>query len=81
MLLLVIFGLDEIDKATGWGFFDYLQPVLFTAGAIYLYLAMLKFYGQGWFKTLGKFLLLNILAFFMLVVLFLVFLFLSFSQS
>ena len=79
LLLLLIFGLDEIGKATGWDFFDYFQPVLLAIGGIYLYISMLKFYGQGWLKTLGKFLLLNLLGFIMLIILFLVFLFLSFS--
>jgi hypothetical protein len=81
MLLLVSYGLDEIARAAGWRFFDWVQPVLIACGGIYLYIAMLRFYGQGWAKTLGKFLLLNILAFIMLVVLFLVFLYFSFFQN
>ncbi|MBN9483327.1 MAG: hypothetical protein BGO70_12670 [Bacteroidetes bacterium 43-93] len=35
---------------------------------IYLYIAMMKFYGQGWFKTLIKFILLSVSAIIMIAV-------------
>jgi hypothetical protein len=44
---------------------------------VHLYIAMLNFYKQGWFKTFAKFCLLNMLGFFSLLILFVVFLFFS----
>jgi hypothetical protein len=43
----------------------------------HLFIAMLNFYKQGWLKTFVKFVLLNILGFFSLLILFVVFLFFS----
>jgi len=44
------------------------EPLLFFAILIYLYVAMLKFYKQGWFKTLIKYILLNIVVFCLILV-------------
>jgi len=44
-------------------------PVAFTVGAIYAYMAFLRYYGQGWFKTLVKFTLIT-LAYQFIIVLF-----------
>ena len=81
ILLLVSFGLTEIGKAVGWGLLDKVQTVLIACGGIYLYVAMLKFYSQGWGKTLGKFLLLSVLGSLMLLFLFLIFLIFSLFQT
>lgn len=73
ILLLLVFGLDKLDTLTGWDIFSILEIVLFLSGGVYLYLSMKQFYGQGWGKTLLKFLLLNISGIVMLVILFTLF--------
>jgi len=80
-LLLLVYGVQAIRDSMGLQFLRYLYPVIFTWGGIYLYVSMLKFYGQRWSKTLGKFVLLNILGYFMLMLLFLIFLIFSVLQS
>ncbi|HRG24992.1 MAG TPA: hypothetical protein PLL23_11390, partial [Chitinophagaceae bacterium] len=62
---------------TGWELFDIIALILFLSGGVYLFMAMRRFYGQGFFKTLFKFILLNIGA--ILALLFLFFAFLIFS--
>lgn len=52
-LLMIIFIL--INSVAGYGNYGWFI-LLFL---IYLYMALRKFYGQGWFKTLVKFMLLN----------------------
>ena len=44
------------------------QPVLFITILAYLYIAMLKFYKQGWLKTLFKYFILNILVFCLIII-------------
>lgn len=60
MMLLYIFS------RLGVRYVDY---ILFFAILVYLYGAMLRFYGQGWLKTFFKFLLLNIASAIMLFIL------------
>jgi hypothetical protein len=62
---------------TGWDIFDIMALILFLSGGVYLFMAMRRFYGQGFFKTLFKFTLLNIGAILALVLLFFVFLIFS----
>jgi Protein of unknown function (DUF3667) len=81
LLLLVMMMIAKIGDAVHWKFFDTLQLVLFFCGGLYLYIAMQRFYGQRWGKTLVKFLLLNVLGFFMALILFLIFLIYSFFQQ
>jgi len=81
ILLLLFYGVNGLEKSVGWKIFAYLLPVIFVWGGIYLYISMLKFYGQRKGKTLGKFVLLNILGFFMLMFLFLIFIIFSILQS
>ena len=52
ILLIVSFLIDQIFGSTTIGWFI----LIF---AIYLYLSMKRFYGQGWFKTTIKYFLLN----------------------
>lgn len=77
LLLLFIFGFNALSDWTGWGVFNLLIGLSFFAWAIYLYKSMKRFYGQGRFKTIIKFLLLNILAF--ICVVFLLTFFVMFS--
>jgi hypothetical protein len=53
---------------------------LVLSGAVYLYFAMKKFYGQGFMKTFFKFLLLNLLAFIVVFLLMIGFFILSVFQ-
>ncbi len=79
ILLLLIFLVGAIRN---FGF-QWVMPVeicLFIIWPVYLYIAMLNFYKQRWFKTFVKFFLLNILGFFSLLLLFVVFFFLSIFQ-
>ncbi|WP_166437298.1 DUF3667 domain-containing protein [Niastella caeni] len=71
--LLVYFGVDKIKDTLGWGWIGWLEAVVLLYGIFYAFLAMLKFYGQGIGKTLLKFIILNILAFWSIIFLFTVF--------
>ena len=73
ILLLICFSLGTAYDLSGWQFFRIFLIVLLLVWPVHLYLAMLNFYGQGWFKTLVKFFLLNILGFLVLLVLFVIF--------
>jgi hypothetical protein len=77
LLLLLVFTLGKLSDKTGWGFLNTITGLLFLSGGIYLFIAMKKFYRQGFLKTFIKFLLLNITAFVMMLVLFIAFIFLS----
>src|SRR5204863_1306405 len=64
ILLMFIFLLRALRANFG---FEWLVPVevcLFVIWPAYLYIAMLNFYRQKWFKTFVKFFLVNILGFF-----------------
>jgi len=76
-LFLMVFGMDELSDQTGWELFDWLALIFFLSGGVYLFMAMRRFYGQRFFKTLIKFILLNIGA--ILALIFLFFAFLIFS--
>lgn len=76
-LFLVVFGLDKINDYFDWWGLELLTVLIFLSGGVYLFLAMRRFYGQGFFKTLIKFILLNIGALLSLIVLFLAFLLFS----
>lgn len=76
-LLLIVFSLNELGDFTGWSVFDIVALLFFLSGGVYLFMAMRRFYGQGFFKTLFKFIILNIGAIVALLVLFFVFLIFS----
>ena len=80
ILLLFYFLLLELNELTDFGLFRTVATILFLSGGVYLYFAMKRFYGQKWFKTLGKFLLLNLLALLVIGMLMLVFILLSVFQ-
>jgi uncharacterized protein DUF3667 len=80
ILLLLIFLLGTIQDFTKWEGFLYGVFGLLIIWPIQLYIAMLNFYKQGWFKTFIKFVLLNFLGFFILLILFTVFLFIAFIE-
>jgi len=80
ILLLFLFLLGKIYDWTGWEFLDIIRLILFLSGGVYLFLAMKRFYMQGKGKTFVKFLLLNFLAFAVVIALFLVFIVFSIIQ-
>ncbi len=77
ILLMVVFGIDKLKEITGWKFMEFITAVLFIWLVSYLYVAMRKFYKQGWFKTFVKFLLVSLLSLLMMVLLFVIFLIFS----
>jgi len=80
ILLLVIFLLGEIKAYPGLHWLKAVEICLFIGWPVYLYIAMLNFYKQGWFKTFIKFFLLNSFGFILLLLLFVLFFFLSIFQ-
>ena len=81
ILLLFYFFFDKMQDWTGVGFFGTLAGLLLVLNFVYLYISMHRFYGQRWLKTGAKFLLLNLQALFLMVILILIFLAISFLQS
>jgi hypothetical protein len=81
ILLLFCFLLDTIYDLTGFGIFRIILLIfLFGIWPIHLYIAMLNFYKQKWFKTFIKFLFLNLLGFLTVLILFVIFLLISLIQ-
>jgi hypothetical protein len=80
ILLLFYFLFLELSQLLSVGIFETFATILFLSGGVYLFIAMKRFYGQQWLKTLGKFLLLNILALFVILILMLGFILLSIFQ-
>lgn len=76
-LFLFVLGLDKLNDLIGWGVLELIVLLIFLSGGVYLFIAMRRFYGQGFFKTLLKFILLNIGALLSLVILFMAFLLFS----
>ena len=80
LLLLAFFLVQELHDWLGWGIFRLLAVLIFLSGGVHLLFAMKRFYLQGWGKTVGKFLLLNFLAFITISFLMLAFIILSVFQ-
>jgi len=80
ILILVVMCIGRLVDFTGWDWLSYLMISLFLSGGLYLFLSMKRFYGQGWAKTIFKFILLNIGAALMLTFLFIVLLFFTVFQ-
>ena len=79
-LMLLFFGFAALDDLPGLGFLEFFTVVIFLSGGIYLFIAMRRFYQQGFWKTLFKFLSLNILATLVMVLLLIVLTLLAFVQ-
>jgi hypothetical protein len=77
IVLLVLFALIKLNDVTDSGWIYFVQVLLMLYGIYYALKAMRNFYGQGWFKTFVKFMLLNFLAFISLIILFSLFFVLS----
>jgi len=81
ILLLLIFLLGTTARYASFEWVRVIMVILIIVWPAHLYIAMLNFYRQGWLKTGAKFVLLNILGFFSLLLLFTIFLFLSVFQN
>lgn len=60
ILLLVFYALGGLAGWTGWSVFTWLRVILLLSILYYVYKSMRNYYGQGRFKTILKFLLLNV---------------------
>lgn len=78
ILLLVGFLFDALRDASGWRIFTFLIAATGIVWPVYLFIEMRRFYGQGFGKTLLKFLLLNVMGFVLILALFIFFLLFSF---
>jgi hypothetical protein len=78
--MLIILGLSRLNSQLHWGVLGFILTLLYIGLFVYEYAAMRKFYRQGWFKTLIKFFLVNILFFMVIMLLFAVFVFFSFFE-
>lgn len=78
ILLLFYFALDVLRDWLQWKIFTYIIVALMVYWGLYLLIGMKRFYKQGWGKTIAKFLLLDLLGFITLLILFTIFLFLTF---
>ena len=81
IVLLVIVLLIAAKDKYGLAWLDPVLFILVILWPVYLYIAMLNFYRQGWFKTFIKFGLLNLLGFFSLLILFVAFIALTIFQT
>ena len=80
LFFLLYFGLDKLEDKTHWSWIGIIQFILMLAGVIYTIIAMRNFYRQGWGKTILKFILFNILCTISILLLFAIFLGLSFYK-
>jgi hypothetical protein len=80
LFLLFYFGLDKLEKQTHWTAIGIVQTVLILTGLFYTLRAMKNFYKQRWGKTILKFIIFNVLCFISLMVLFVLFLAITFYQ-
>lgn len=80
MLIIIVMGLGKLGTVTGLEFINIIAGILFLYGGVYLYFSMKRFYGQGYFKTLLKYLLLNAAGIVILSLLFFIFLLLAVFQ-
>ncbi len=73
IFLLLYFSVIELRQATDQGWIGWIEAALIIGGIYYTYKAMRKFYKQGRAMTLLKFFLLNLMATFAMVMLFIFF--------
>jgi hypothetical protein len=78
ILLMFMIGIGQLRDWTGFSGLEWMILILVFVWMGYLLIEMKNFYRQGWFKTTVKFLLLDFLGFFVVLLLFIVFLILSF---
>ena len=78
--LLFVFGINKIEAATHWGWLGYLSTLIVFFIFIYNYKAMRNFYQQNRWRTVMKFTLLHFFNLFIVMILFVIFIFLSFFK-
>jgi hypothetical protein len=71
---------DLLQKSTGFSAFGLISSLLMLAWPVHLFISMKKFYGQGWFKTIIKMILLNLFGLVIIMVLFIAFILFSAFQ-
>lgn len=81
LISLFFFFFDKLNGDLNWIIFSFIQFALVVWAFVYQYKSMRYFYGQGRFKTILKFILLNLLAFFITSFLLTFFLALSAVQA
>ncbi len=77
LFLLLVFGVNTLEKLTRISDIDWLMVILFIALFFYLYKAMRNFYGQRRGKTFIKFIMVALLSLVMVLILFVLFMFFS----
>ncbi|MET0394774.1 MAG: hypothetical protein ABW019_16635, partial [Chitinophagaceae bacterium] len=80
LAILLIMCISKLNSQLHWGVLQFILAVLYFGLFAYEYVALLKFYRQGWFRTFVKFLLLNFLFFIVILLLFIIFTFFSFFE-
>ena len=80
LFLLIYFGLDKLEKQTHWKGIGIVQTIFILTGLFYTLKAMKNFYKQGWGKTIVKFIIFNVLCIISLVILFALFLAITYYQ-
>jgi hypothetical protein len=80
ILMLIVTILGSIERSTGLNFIGYVMVAFGIIWAVYLFMEMKRFYGQGVLKTFIKFVLLNLIAFIGISILFAIFLIFSIFQ-
>jgi len=78
--MLVEIGLFQLEKVNGFGWLKYVNILLSVAILFYIYKAMRNFYEQGRLKTISKYLLFLFSFFVLIILLFVVFAFVSVFQ-
>jgi hypothetical protein len=73
ILLLLFWSFEALHQKSGWGLFNVLQTMLVIAWPLYLFIAVKRFYAQGWGKTFIKFLFLNLLGLLSIILIFALF--------
>lgn len=80
-LLLIIFGINKIESMLNWGWLGFISGLSIFFIFIYFFMAMRRFYGQGFFKTFFKYIFLLFLVLMLMGILMTIFLFLSFVKA
>lgn len=80
LFLLFYFGLDKLEEQTHWKGIGIVQAVLILTGLFYTMKAIRNFYKQGWGKTTIKFIIFNVLCFISLLLLFVLFMAITYYQ-
>ena len=78
IVLLLYFAFDVMRDWLDWTILNYIIGALIIYWGLYLLFGMKRFYKQGWGKTIAKFLILDLLGVITLLILFTIFLFLTF---